>query len=50
MQQRREEIAKCEAIIQERARTLLDALRRAATAGDAGEGAGLGGSPATAQI
>jgi glutamyl-tRNA reductase len=29
MQQRREEIAKCEAIIQDRAQTLLDGLRRA---------------------
>jgi glutamyl-tRNA reductase len=34
MQQRREEIAKCEAIIQERARALLEAVRRATTTGD----------------
>ena len=46
MQQRREDIAKCELIIQERARTLLDSLRRTATA----EETGLNGCPATAQI
>ena len=37
MQQRREEIAKCEAIIQERARALLEAYRRATVTFDARE-------------
>lgn len=46
MQQRREEIAKCEAIIQERARTLLDGLRRAVTC----EPSAPNGSPIAAQI
>jgi glutamyl-tRNA reductase len=46
MQQRREEIAKCETIIRERARTLLDALRRA----NSDEASGLNGCPAAAQI
>jgi glutamyl-tRNA reductase len=46
MQQRREEIAKCEAIIQDRARTLLDGLRRACTS----EPAAPNGCPVAAQI
>ncbi|HUS35487.1 MAG TPA: glutamyl-tRNA reductase [Verrucomicrobiae bacterium] len=46
MQQRREEIAKCEAIIQDRARTLLDGLRRAMTS----EPTAPDGCPVAAQI
>jgi glutamyl-tRNA reductase len=47
MQQRREEIAKCESIIQERARALLAGFRRARTSED---NSGVGGCPATAQV
>jgi glutamyl-tRNA reductase len=50
MQQRREEIVKCEAIIQERARTLLDGLRRAVTAGTAREIADLPGCTTAAPV
>jgi glutamyl-tRNA reductase len=46
MQQRREEIAKCEAIIKERARALLDGLRRAAVTANGLETSELAGRPA----
>ena len=46
MQQRREDIAKCEAIIRDRAQTLLDGLRRACTS----EPTAPNGSPLGAQI
>ena len=47
LKQRREEIAKCQALIQERARTLLEGLRRAATSGTHALGS-LGASHAAA--
>lgn len=47
MKQRRDEIAKCEAIIRERAGALLDTLRRAVTAEPRAQ---LTGCPAVAQI
>jgi glutamyl-tRNA reductase len=50
MQQRREEMAKCEAIIQERAGTLLDGLRRAASAGGAPQSPEFGGCSAAVQV
>jgi len=49
MQQRREEIAKCEAIIRERARTLLDGLRRTTTSTNRRESSEIAGCPAAAQ-
>jgi len=47
MEQRREEIAKCESIIQERARALLEGFRRARTSADSSS---MGGCPATAHV
>jgi hypothetical protein len=49
MQQRREEIAKCEAIIRERARALLEAYRRATVRFDARQNPEIGGCQAAAQ-
>jgi glutamyl-tRNA reductase len=49
MQQRREEIAKCEAIIQERARALLEAFRRATVILDARQNPEIGGCQPAAQ-
>jgi glutamyl-tRNA reductase len=49
MQQRREEMAKCQAIIQERAGTLLDGLRRAASA-SAPQSPEFGGCSAAMQV
>jgi glutamyl-tRNA reductase len=49
MQQRRDEIAKCEAIIQERARALLEAYRRATVTFDARENPEIGGCQPAAQ-
>jgi glutamyl-tRNA reductase len=49
MQQRREEIGKCEAIIQERARALLEGFRRGTVTLDARENAQIGGCQTAAQ-
>lgn len=50
MQQRREEIAKCETIIQERARALLEGLRRIAKVGNSGGQREVGGSEVAVQV
>jgi glutamyl-tRNA reductase len=49
MKQRREEIAKCEAIIRERAHAVLDGLRRAVVQGNTRESAELAGCSAALQ-
>jgi glutamyl-tRNA reductase len=49
LKQRREEITKCEEIIQQRARALLESLRRTAQENSGVGGIEIGGNPATAR-